>query len=89
MVKVYSFFLGENFIPQLCSHGCKLRGWRKVFLKCHVILKTSALVSLYCSEGGKSALPPRKSGAACRRDRSLLPKGFMDMIPGIIPLKTD
>ena len=44
-------------------------GWRKVFLdiKCYVILKTSALVSLCCNEGGESALSPRGSGA-CRGD---------------------
>ena len=40
-------------------------GWRKVSLKCYVILTTSAPVSLRCNKGGESALSPRGSGA-CR-----------------------
>ena len=51
-------------------YSCKLwRGWRKVFLdvKCHVILKTSALIILCSNKGGESALPSLGSGA-CRGD---------------------
>ena len=65
LVKTYGIF--RNVV---IAYSCKLWwGWRKVFLdiKCHVILKTLALVILCSNEGGESALPSLGS-SACRGD---------------------